>query len=156
MKSQSKNSPKEATSAGGIVVRLQNNKPEILLLRDKHFADWTLPKGHVEKGETLEQAALREIFEEAGVTSATIIKQLRTFRRFVEKSNEWKTIHYFLITTQPEQPLDKLESEDFEIQWFSLEDLPKMYLPEQQKVIVDNLNLIRSVKKEPPSEDEGS
>ena len=53
---------KEEISSGGVVVF--NNA--ILLLR-KFNGDWVLPKGKVEQGETLEQAALREVSEESGV-----------------------------------------------------------------------------------------
>jgi len=55
---------KEEISSGGVVVF--NNA--ILLLR-KFNGDWVLPKGKVEQGETLEQAALREVSEESGVIS---------------------------------------------------------------------------------------
>ena len=51
----------EAISAGGVIARTNLNAVEVLLLRDKRYEAWTLPKGHVESGETLEQAALREI-----------------------------------------------------------------------------------------------
>lgn len=53
---------REEVSAGGVVV-FGN---AILLLR-KYNGDWVLPKGKVEKGETREQAALREVREETGV-----------------------------------------------------------------------------------------
>ena len=53
---------KEEISSGGVVVF--NNA--ILLLR-KFNGDWVLPKGKVEQGEILEQAALREVSEESGV-----------------------------------------------------------------------------------------
>jgi len=47
-----------------------------------------VPKDHVEAGETLEQAALKEIREEAGVTKTTIIKKLEQFRRYVTRASE--------------------------------------------------------------------
>ncbi len=56
----------EAVSAGGIIIRYTDSGPELLLTRDKRYTAWVVPKGHVEDGETLEQAALREIKEEAG------------------------------------------------------------------------------------------
>lgn len=102
-----------------------------------------MPKGHLESGETLERAALREIAEEAGVTIAKIIHEIGAFRRFVEKAQEWKTTHYFLMTTDSDQPLGKPESEYTETGWFPIDNMPKMYLAEQVQVIENNRDLIR-------------
>ena len=87
----------EAVSAGGMVVSSYGQSVRILLVRDINYDDWVCPKGHVEPGETLGQAALREIKEEAGVTEANILFELGTARRYVKTIPEWKTIHYFLI-----------------------------------------------------------
>ena len=140
----------EAVSAGGVIARTNSNIIEVLLLRDKRYDAWTLPKGHVEQGETLKQAALREISEEAGVTEATVLFELGSFRRYVEKAQEWKTIHYFLINTSSDQPLGKHENEYMETRWFPILQLPNMYLPEQEKVIVENQDKIISAIKEAP------
>lgn len=57
---------REAT-AGGVIYRLSNEgELEILLVAD-HFNRWTIPKGHIEEGETAQETAIREIGEEAGV-----------------------------------------------------------------------------------------
>jgi len=136
----------EAVSAGGMVVSSYGQSVRILLVRDTNYDDWVCPKGHVEPGETLEQAALREIKEEAGVTEAKILFELGTARRYVEKIPEWKTIHYFLILTSANQPLGSLENDSMEAKWFSIEKLPKMHLPEQLNIITDNFDKIKSVK----------
>ncbi|HYS71570.1 MAG TPA: NUDIX domain-containing protein [Thermoplasmata archaeon] len=51
-------------SAGGVVFNAQGR---VLLLRKADERIWCFPKGHVERGETLEQAAAREIAEESGL-----------------------------------------------------------------------------------------
>ncbi len=57
---------REAT-AGGVIYRFSKaDELEILLVAD-HFDRWTIPKGHIEEGETAQEAAIREIGEEAGV-----------------------------------------------------------------------------------------
>ena len=54
--------------SGAIVVRLDQEEPRVLLVTAKRNPDrWIFPKGHVEKNETAEEAALREAREEAGV-----------------------------------------------------------------------------------------
>ncbi len=56
---------REAT-AGGVIYRINEGDLEILLVAD-HFDRWTIPKGHIEPGETARETAIREIGEEAGV-----------------------------------------------------------------------------------------
>ena len=59
--------------AGSIVVRLDGKEPEVLLVTGKRNPkSWIFPKGHIEKGETAEQAALRETREEAGIVGHPI------------------------------------------------------------------------------------
>ena len=54
-------------TAGGIVFRRnKKGEVEILLIQD-HKDRWTIPKGHIEEGETAQEAARREIGEEAGL-----------------------------------------------------------------------------------------
>lgn len=61
-------------TAGGIVFRRhpKTNKVEVLLIQDAKDR-WTIPKGHIEEGETAQETALREIGEEAGIKQAEAI-----------------------------------------------------------------------------------
>jgi 8-oxo-dGTP pyrophosphatase MutT (NUDIX family) len=68
--------PEDPSHAGGVVVRARDGRRELLLVRAKPWPhDWVLPKGHIEPGETPEQAARREVREEAGV-DAEIVRPL--------------------------------------------------------------------------------
>jgi 8-oxo-dGTP pyrophosphatase MutT (NUDIX family) len=59
--------------SGAIVVRLDRNPPEVLLVTAKRNSrNWIFPKGHIEKGESPEAAALRETQEEAGVVGKLV------------------------------------------------------------------------------------
>jgi 8-oxo-dGTP diphosphatase len=60
----------EVEAAGGVVVRDGEEGPEVLLVHRPRYDDWSLPKGKLEKGESFEQAALREIEEETGLRCA--------------------------------------------------------------------------------------
>jgi len=53
--------------AGCIVLQKQNNKLQVLLIFRQKFNDWSFPKGHIEPGETGEQATIRECKEETGI-----------------------------------------------------------------------------------------
>ena len=59
--------------SGAIVVRLDRDSPQVLLVSAKRNPkNWIFPKGHIEKGESPEAAALRETKEEAGVVSKLV------------------------------------------------------------------------------------
>jgi bis(5'-nucleosidyl)-tetraphosphatase len=82
------------THAGAIVARL-NGKPEFLLITTTGKSDeWTFPKGHIERGELPEDAAMREVREEAGVLTEIV--------EFVGESSfagadETITVVYYLL-----------------------------------------------------------
>jgi 8-oxo-dGTP pyrophosphatase MutT (NUDIX family) len=59
--------------SGAIVVRLDRDQPQVLLVSAKRNPrNWIFPKGHIEKGESPEAAALRETKEEAGVVGKLV------------------------------------------------------------------------------------
>lgn len=85
----------QATHAGGVVYRLGNATPELLLVTAKVDPSvWVLPKGHIEPGESPDQTAVREIFEETGVT-ARIVEFLMTSRQVVRGTSQ--QIEYYLL-----------------------------------------------------------
>lgn len=83
-------------SCGAVVFTRINNEIKYLLIRNLSGI-YGFPKGHVEKGETEEETALREIFEEVGL----LVKLIPGFRSYdeypiLEKKNTIKQIIYFL------------------------------------------------------------
>ncbi|MEN6544732.1 MAG: NUDIX domain-containing protein [Armatimonadia bacterium] len=84
-------------TAGGIVF----NGERVLVLRS-HKGGWVFPKGHVELGETHEQAALREVLEESGV-HATIVDQAGTstfhFYSYLDRAVHRKIVYWFEMET---------------------------------------------------------
>ncbi|MBW2637919.1 MAG: NUDIX domain-containing protein [Deltaproteobacteria bacterium] len=67
----------EEYSAGAVIFRHTEGETEFLVIYSKRNGIWGFPKGHIEKGETERDAALREIFEE---TSLTKLEFTDTFR----------------------------------------------------------------------------
>ena len=83
--------------AGAIVVRSEGSDTQVLLVTGSTNDDhWIFPKGHIERGESLETAALREALEEAGVDGAVLGPAgSLTFTR----GNHTYRVHYFVVTT---------------------------------------------------------
>jgi 8-oxo-dGTP pyrophosphatase MutT (NUDIX family) len=83
--------------AGAIVVGMRHGGPAVLLVTGKRNpGHWVFPKGHVERGETFEQAALREAEEEAGVTGEIV--EAAGVTEF-ELGPHTYQVHYFVMTT---------------------------------------------------------
>lgn len=122
-------------SAGGVVARLAGEGPEVLLVREGGVPSYVLPKGHRESGETDEQAARREIGEEAGAPDLVLLADLGIRERLNFERTSWKRTHYFLFlasgaTAEPGRAHPAAE-------WFSLDDLPAMFWPEQRALLED-------------------
>ena len=89
-------------SAGGAVFREQATTVEVALISVGNTPRWQLPKGLVDRGETPEVAALREIREEAGI-EATIVDKIETVEYWYQAKVEGrrvryhKFVHFFLM-----------------------------------------------------------
>lgn len=88
-------------SAGAVVVRgAENGTIDVLLIEDS-YGNWGFPKGHVEAGETSEDAALRECSEETGLTSLRTIAPIGTTDWYFRSGGGLvhKFCDYFLLET---------------------------------------------------------
>jgi 8-oxo-dGTP pyrophosphatase MutT (NUDIX family) len=92
--------PREA-SAGGVVVRDQGGELEVAVIRPHGRSLWALPKGHVDPGETPEQTAVREVWEETGLR-ATLVAPLGEIRYVYQFRGQriFKRVHFFLFRYQ--------------------------------------------------------
>lgn len=113
---------REPTAGGVIFRRDKDNDVEILLIQDMR-GRWTIPKGHIEEGETADQTAKREIFEEAGLKNVEILGYLGkiNFRyRRLEKLVLMTTQIYLVRAKQG----DEIKKEDWmqDIRWFKFND----------------------------------
>ncbi|MFN3757483.1 MAG: NUDIX hydrolase [Flavobacterium sp.] len=98
-------------AGGGLVY---NEKDEVLFIyRNKK---WDLPKGGIEKGEEIEETAMREVEEETGVGSLKIIKKLgKTYHVFKRNGiYKLKITHWFEMKSYHKGPLVVQESEGIE------------------------------------------
>ncbi|MGD2182885.1 NUDIX hydrolase [Lusitaniella coriacea] len=132
----------ESISAGGVVVRKEADRIYIAVVKEANRPEYVLPKGHVEPGETIEEAAHREIEEEAGLTDLKLLAKLGILERLSFKKRDWKIIHYFLFTTDRADGKPTDPHINYQLGWFPLDELPTFFWPEQKKLVEDNLELI--------------
>ncbi len=90
-------------AAGGVVVHAKTGK---ILVVSQNGDSWSLPKGHLEDGESEMAAAIREIEEESGVTGLDLVRPLGSYERpriaeggRGDDESEMKTITMFHFTT---------------------------------------------------------
>lgn len=116
---------KREFSAGGVVVRRTGGRPEVAVVRPRRGV-LALPKGHPEDGETLEQAATREVLEETGLT-AEPVERLGQVRYWYTLSGErvLKGVTFFLfdyVSGSVEDHDDEVE----EAAWVPLDEAPRL------------------------------
>jgi 8-oxo-dGTP pyrophosphatase MutT (NUDIX family) len=109
----------DETSAGGLVLDRRGpgaNGALIGRLDRRGRLLWSLPKGHVERGETEEDTAVREVMEETGIRGAVVGKLGTIDFWFVADGRRiHKTVHHFLlVATDPVHGL-VLSDEDVEV-----------------------------------------
>ncbi|MES2460448.1 MAG: NUDIX domain-containing protein [Armatimonadota bacterium] len=135
---------RERISAGGVICRVENDQILAALTTERGLDAYILPKGGVKKKETLEQAAVREIEEEAGLTDLHLLASLGTRERLDYLKTKWITTHYFLYATEQIRGIPTDPNHAYEVRWFPLDHLPEMFWPEQRTLIEANRDLIES------------
>lgn len=116
----------EETSAGGFVLDRTGRQPKAALIarRDRRGRlIWSLPKGHLEAGETPEDAAVREVFEETGI-HGSIVASLGTIDFWFMADNQriHKTVHHYLLDAQ-DLVLSDADAEVAEVAWVPLDEV---------------------------------
>jgi len=127
-------------SAGGLV--WNNRTGKFLLILDPKNK-WALPKGHLEQGETADQAALREVSEETGLPqrSLRIVKKIGIIKYALKKRKGFKTVTFYLMETG----VTAVKAQDEEIngvKWFERKDvLKKVGYANTKKLVARALSL---------------
>lgn len=137
---QRRRSPRvEEFSAGGFVLDRSGHRPQAALIarRDRRGRlIWSLPKGHIEEGETAEDAAVREVFEETGITSS-IVSSLGTidFWFMADDRRIHKTVHHFLLEAH-DLELSDADAEVTEVAWVPLDEVAdRLAYPDERRLV---------------------
>ena len=134
-------------SAGGVVFREQAGIHEILLLKtttaDEKKEIWVLPKGGIEAGEGIEEAALREIEEETGLGNIKLNGKIGQEQYFYKETwNKgqlvFKKVYYFLYEfLGKEEPQPQAEEGFTGAGWFLPEEASELIAYKESKAILE-------------------
>lgn len=136
-------------TAGGIVFRRDSKDPtkvEILLVQDSK-GRWTIPKGHIEEGESPRQAAEREIREETGLEQMKVVSWLGKINFRYRRTNSLVLMTTEIFLVEAKGRSDKIKPEKWMngISWLSSHDaLEKIEYEDIGKLILLALKKIRT------------
>lgn len=137
-------------TAGGIVFRRnRKGEVEILLIQD-HKDRWTIPKGHIEEGESAQAAARREIGEEAGLHDVDVIGWLGKIHFRYRRIDKLVLISQQVYLMRVNTDGNEIQKEDWMngIKWFPFsealdlieyEDIGKLMLLAMKRIRQENL-----------------
>jgi len=114
---------KRETSAGGVVVRREDGRLLFLLIQDSYH-NWGLPKGHLERNEPPEQAALREVAEETGVSPLSLAGEVGTIDWYFRFRGRLihKTCHFYLMEAGDAATTPQREEGITACRWVALDE----------------------------------
>jgi len=121
-------------AAGGLIYRQHwRGHLEVLLIHRPHRQDWTFPKGRLERGESHQSCALREVEEETGLRR--VLEQELPSTSHIDHKGRLKTVRYWIMAwidglAEPRNEVDA-------VRWVTLDQAPRLLsYPRDREVLV--------------------
>jgi ADP-ribose pyrophosphatase YjhB (NUDIX family) len=138
----------DEVSAGGLVIDATGTKGLLIGRRDlkdqsRERLLWSLPKGHIEEGETPEEAAIREVQEETGIESE-IARELGVIDFWFMAGGKriHKTVHHYLFKETGGHLAPQITEVD-DVGWFPLSEIVELLAyPDEKKLIAKSGELV--------------
>lgn len=141
-------------SAGILILRNVSGRPEILLLRSAEGCCWGPPKGHLEGSENSLDAAIRETYEETGITLEEIdmIDGFQELISYQSRSRRFKTVVFYLAKVVNSEVKINLSSEHSDYTWTNLgEALGLVRLESVRNVLCSAFAFYKDVRNKRPA-----
>jgi 8-oxo-dGTP pyrophosphatase MutT (NUDIX family) len=120
-------------AAGGVVIR----DAQVALVHRPRYDDWTLPKGKLDRGESFEEAAVREVEEETGLR-ARLVRELPSTTYRV--GGRQKVVRYWLMEVEGDGPFVPNDETD-ELRWVSPDEARRLLSYEHDRELVAGAEL---------------
>ena len=120
----------EIEAAGGVVV---DEDGRVAVVHRPKYDDWTLPKGKLDPGETSEEAALREVWEETGLR-CTLVRELPSTEYTVRDRS--KVVRYWLMSVESDPGFAANDEVD-ELRWLSPADAVELLTYDRDKGVLE-------------------
>ncbi len=130
----------QENSAGAVVFR-RDFEPKYLLLQSRKWTDWGFPKGHIEKEESTEQAAVREVLEETGLKGELIVGSKKEYEyvfEFEGKLIQKRVTFYLLETKETEVKLNQREHQSYK--WVNYLEAMNTLTHKEEKELLKKAN----------------
>lgn len=135
---------KEEKSCGCVIFARGAAVPTVLITQNKKGLHWSFPKGHVERGETEIQTAVREVREETGL-AVEPYPDFTIVNRYRASSRAQKTVIYFVAAAEIDAQLRLQASEVRAARWLPLEQARETLTHENdRKILQDAANYFKT------------
>lgn len=126
----------EVRAAGGIPWRRTGDELEVLVIHRPRYDDWTFPKGKLDPGETWEQAAVRETYEETGIV--VVLGPELPATEYRDRFDRRKRVRYWAMTVAVDIGLPDGDEVD-ERRWVGVDAASELLSYERDREVLDRL-----------------
>ena len=127
------NAPTEVIqAAGGLVVRRQGGALQIAVVHRPMHQDWSYPKGKLEEGDTLEEAAQREVLEETGYGCRLL--RFIGHTEYIDRKGRPKVVAYWVMAA--ETGAFAVNEEVDELRWLSVPEADQLLSYERDRELL--------------------
>jgi 8-oxo-dGTP diphosphatase len=127
---------KRIEAAGGLVMRRGEDETEIAVVHRPRYDDWSFPKGKLDRGETFEEAALREVREETGLTCR--LGPELAFAHYDDNKGRPKVVRYWLMAVIEDPGFEPNDEVD-ELRWLTPEAATELLTYSRDRSLVKTL-----------------
>jgi 8-oxo-dGTP pyrophosphatase MutT (NUDIX family) len=141
------------SSAGGVVVRVTDGRPLFLLIRDS-YGHWGFPKGHLERGERADTAALREVMEETGLREVSVVGAVATIEWYFRFRGTLihKNCQFFLMETSAAATKPQRSEGITACKWSTIDDALGLIEHENARSVLERANEMAIARIAPAAE----
>lgn len=126
----------EVRAAGGIPWRRSDDGLEVVVIHRSRYDDWTFPKGKLDPGETWEQAAVREVWEETAIVA--VLAEELAGTRYRDRHGRDKQVRYWSMPVAADAgfaPTDEVS----ERRWVAPGEAVAMLTYDHDRAVLDSL-----------------